>query len=125
MTRRPALLQITAAASWTVTAIGTFTGFDDHPGPFDPLDRRIWLCTLGAALIVTWAAAQRHIVARFCKSNQALANAVLTRPVNSPGTGPMLIEVTGPHATVSLPDAPPADLHAARRRQREQRGTRR
>jgi hypothetical protein len=36
----------------------------------------------------------------------------------------MLIDVTGPHAVLSQPASPPADLRAARRRQLAQRAKR-
>ena len=123
MTIRHALLQTSAAALWGTTIITAFTGYDERP-QFTALDERLWLCTLGTAMIVTWAATQHRIAARFSRSNQALATAVLTRPVNSAGP-PALIEVTGPHAAVSLPDAPPADLRAERRKRHAQPSTRR
>lgn len=113
MKLRRTLLQTMAAGLWGTTLITAFTGWDDRP-EFTALDGRLWLCTLGITLISTWAVLQRQIVARFSRSNQALANAVLTRPVN--GARPELIEVTGPHATVSLPAvAPPVQLGARRK----------
>ena len=110
---RNKLLQTLAAASWIAAIITGYTGYSR-------LDTRIWLCTCGAALLFSFAAFLDATVTRFARSNQALAHAVLTRPVN--GGPPELIEVTGPHAVVSLPDAP-VQLHAARHKQRAPRAT--
>ena len=118
---RHALLQTSAAVLWGTTIITAFTGYDERP-EFTPLDERLWLCTLGTALIVTWAAAQRQLVARFSKSNQALAQAVLTRPVNA--AGPMLKAATGPLPVLSQPDVPPAVPLAERRKQLAHRAKR-
>ena len=105
---RNKLLQTLAACAWITAIITGYTGYSR-------LDTRIWLCTCGAALLFSFAAFLDATVTRFARSNQALAHAVLTRPLN--GGPPELIEVTGPHATVSLPDAP-VQLHAARHKQR-------
>ena len=112
---RNKLLQTLAACAWITAIIGGYTGYDTDLRRYSQLDTRIWLTSCGIALLFSLAAIQQANVARFARSNQALAHAVLSRPLN--GGPPELIEVTGPHATVSLPDAP-VQLHAARHKQR-------
>jgi hypothetical protein len=122
--RSSVVLRLTAVTAWAAVAVGTFSGFDCHAGPFTPLDRRIWMCVLAVALITTWAAIQTAAVAKFARSNRKLATAVLERPLNQ--TGPMLraaadaaLDNTGPHPAVSRP----ADLRAARRKRHGQPST--
>jgi hypothetical protein len=83
---RRMLLQTAAVLSWVTVIVGTFTGFDDDPHTFSELDFRIWLGVLSAALSFTLLAA----VDKRVKVQQALTNAVLTRPLTRFDTGPQV-----------------------------------
>jgi len=107
MRHRPALLQTLAATSWTATFTGAFTGFDDHPG-FGELDARLWFCSLGASMLLSWAAIQRHLIGRASRAATAMTQAALSRPLYRDQTGPQPALVVpceprrkpaGPHAT--------------------------
>ena len=80
MLTRPALLQTLAVTAWIITAVGTFTGFDDHRGPFDPLDKRIWLCMLAISVLASLTALQDRIAGKAARLYAETTRAAVTRP---------------------------------------------
>lgn len=111
----PAVLRGAAVIAWGATLTGAFTGFDGEPG-FSPLDFRIWLCAVSAAVLASWAAIQHYLIDRASQAANAMTRAALTRPFDH-GTGPMLKAATGPLPKISLLDGPaPAAAPAARHR---------
>jgi hypothetical protein len=100
MRHATALLQTLAATLWVTTLITAFTGFDDEPAVFSPLDQRIWLCALAAAVIATMAAIQHALATKAARTYTAMTKAAVTRPpYAAPQSGPLAqLLATGPLA---------------------------
>ena len=91
MQYRPALLQTLAAAAWTATIIGAFTGYDDNLRDYSALDERIWFCALGVAVVTSLPVVfGSQVAGRIDRFYAAISKTALTRPRDAgPQTGPL------------------------------------
>jgi hypothetical protein len=96
------VLRGAAVIAWVTTCVGTFTGFDVHPGFDDSLDLRIWFIVLSAAIVLSLAALLDHAATRSATVYAAAMRAGISLPRDG---GPLVKMTTGPLAKlVALPD---------------------
>jgi len=97
-------LRITATAAITLTVAASVL----------PVTTRLWATLLAAAGVASLLAGLDVLLARSARSGEALARAVLTRPMYQTDTGPIPV--------VDAPLAPVTELHRRRSGRHGSRG---